>query len=391
MSNNSWTEEKEVLLEGLSGKTAQVTSQLLENQKKHLNEAAASGSTGTGNVARFDKVVMPLIRRVAPATIAMDLVGVQPMTAPVGIVNTLRTRYSNNVDLANGNNVVTAGDEANGVNVYDKYSLIAAGTDYDSSDALTQAQQTLALEAQGGYEMNLEIVKQSIEAKTRKLQAKWTIEADQDAKALHGIDIEQEMVAALSDEIVRDQDQELLTELRGLAGSTFAFDMANADGRYAGEKYTALTIGMSEMSATIADKTKRGGASWMVVSMNVLTAMRHANNGSFVPATGDIQARNTLFAGTFNGTIKVYVDLRASGDTILMGYKGASELDCGFVYCPYIPLMQSDVITDPTSYDPRVSLMTRYALCDFTDTSTSLGNSADYYAKSTVSSLSLGF
>jgi len=181
----------------------------------------------------------------------------------------------------------TADDEASGVVVYDKYSLIAAGEAYTASDARSDNDILLALESQGGYEMDIEVVKKSIEAKTRKLQAKWTIEGQQDAQALHGIDLEQELVTSLSDEITRELDRELLGDLTNLAGTVKAFDFSLADGRYASEKYTALTIGISDMSNQIAVKTKRGGATWAVISPDVLVALRHANNGAFTPAAAD--------------------------------------------------------------------------------------------------------
>lgn len=388
-SQPNWGEQKAVLLEGLSGTKRTVTDTLLENERKYLLETAAAGSTATGNFARLDKVFMPLIRRVTPATIAMELVGVQPMTAPIGVVFSQRIRYADTV--AGGG--PTADDEASGVNLYEKYSLIADGEAYTASDARTDLQITQALEAQGGHEINLEIVKKTIEPKTRKLQAKWSLEAQQDSQALHGIDLEQELVAAVSDEIIREQDRELLTELTNLSGTIKSFDFALADGRYASEKFTALMIGFSDLSNQIAFKCKRGGASWAVVSPNVLVALRHANNGAFVPATptSDINPSATLFAGTLNGSIRVFVDNYATSDTILMGYKGASELDTGFVYSPYISLMKSDVIIDPTSYDPRMGLMTRYGLTKFDDTTNSLGNSSDYYGRGTISNLTLGF
>lgn len=388
MSN--WQKEKEVLLEGLSGKRRNVLDTVLENQRRYLNEQAADGTTGTANITRFDKVVMPLVRRVEPATVAMELVGVQPMNQSIGIVNSLRVRYSSDVGKGGGDVEVKAGEEASGVNVYEKYSLIAQGAAYDSSDALTPWEQTLALESQGGNEMDLEMVKKTVETKTRRLQAKWSLEADQDARSMHGLDIEQEMVAALADQIVREKDRELFNTIAELAGTVEAFDFAHADGRYSGEKFTALSIGISSLSNQIGAKTKRGGASWMVVSPNVLTAMRHANNGSFTPATeGNLS--NSLFVGTYNGTIRVYIDLYATSDTILLGYKGNSELDTGLIYSPYIPLMRSDVLTDTQTYNNQVSLMTRYALTSFTDQADSLGTSPDFYARAQVANLQLGF
>lgn len=391
--SNEWQKQKEVLLDGLTDKRREITEVLLENQRKAvLTEQMSASGTGTANLARFDKIAMPLVRRVVPATVAIDLVGNQPMNAPVGIVQTLRVRYSETVKNGAGDeDVVTAGDEASGVNVYQKYSLLASGEAYDAPDARSAYEQTLALESQIGRQMNLDIVKKSIEAKTRKLHAKWSIEADQDSKALYGIDLESELVAALSDEIIRELDRELLDRLSNLAGTVKSFDFANADGRYASEKFTALAIGVSDLSNQIAVKTKRGGATWMVVTPNVLTALRHANNGSFTPATGDIKAYSSLFAGTYNGNIRVYVDLYGSGDTMLLGYKGSSELDTGFVYSPYIPLMKSDVLINPETGNPQVSLMTRYALTEFTDTADSLGNSADYYARANIANLRLGF
>jgi len=393
MTTQNWTEVKEVLLDGLDTKQAEITSTLLENQKSYLAESISGGTTGTGAIQSLEKLVMPLIRRVAPATIAMDLVGVQPMTQPIGQITSLRVRYANAKTGLNGtpNTPLQANTEASGQAVYDKYSLIASGAQ-SFDPTLSENSQTLLMEGDGGNEINLEIVKKTVEAKTRKLKAKWSIESEQDAKAYHGIDIESELVTAISDEIIRELDRELLAELNGLAGTVKAFDFALADGRYSSEKFTALTIGMSDLSNNIAFSCKRGGASWMVISQNVLVALRHANNGAFVPATttSAMSPQNTLFVGVLNGNVRVYVDIYAVGDSILMGYKGASEIDTGFVYCPYVPLMQSGVVTDPDTFDPSMGLMTRYALSKFDDVTTDLGNSSDYYARATVANLKLG-
>ena len=97
MNTENWNEQKEVLLDGLSTKQRNITSALLENEKQHLVETAAAGVTATGNVARLEKLVMPLIRRVTPATIAMELVGTQPMTQPVGQITSLRVKYAKTI------------------------------------------------------------------------------------------------------------------------------------------------------------------------------------------------------------------------------------------------------------------------------------------------------
>ena len=390
MSN--YKERKEVLLEGLSGHKLRVVDALLENQfkaTKKLLETAGAGVVASGNFQRFDQIVGPLVRRVMPAVIAMELVGVQPLTGPTGAVRTVRARYST-TKTAGG---PTAQDEASGTIVYDKYSLIASGdTAYTASDARTAAQITAALESDRGNLMNIETVMQTVTAQMRVLSAVWSIVADQDADNLDGLSMKDEMVAVLSDEIIRDIDREIITDLTNLAGTVKAFDFSQADGRFAGEKFSALSIGCSDLSRSIATKTKRGSATWMVVAPNVLTALTHASNGSFVPASpsGELMPNSTLFVGTFKGSVRVFLDIYASADTILMGYKG-NDWDSGFVYAPYIPLMAGDVIQDPSTLDYVMPMMTRYAKASFTSTTTSLGNSADYYARAVVSNLALGF
>lgn len=387
----TWAEQKQILTEGLSGEALNVTETLLENQRKNpLFEAVGNGSNSS-NFARIEKSVLPIVRRVAPAMLAMDLVGVQPMTQPVGLATALRAKYANGVTDSEGNPVVTAGDEASGQHLYEKYSMIAAGEDYNASDARSAAEITAALERQLGNEIEIEIVKQSVEAKTRKLQAKFTLEAQEDAEAMHGVALQSELVAAVSDQILRETDRELLLALESLAGTVKTFDFASADGRYGAEKFSAITIGMSDLSSRIALKTKLAGATWMVISSNLHTALLHADNGLFTPVPEAVTLNRTTYVGNFAGRTRVYVDPHATSDTILMGYKGNSAMETGFVYLPYVPLQQSGIMTDSDTGDRKVALRTRYATCAFTDTDTSLGNSADFYSRGTVSNLKLGF
>ena len=103
---SNWSATKGALMEGLSGQRKQTMDVVLENAKRHLSEAATAGATGAGSVATLNKVMLPLIRRVMPSVIANELVGVQPMTGPVGQIHTLRVRYA---ETGGG---VNAGDEA---------------------------------------------------------------------------------------------------------------------------------------------------------------------------------------------------------------------------------------------------------------------------------------
>lgn len=406
----NWGDYKAQLLEGLNEKQASMLSQVLESTHKEnladkdpanymVTESTAVGSTGTSNISRYDTIFMPLIRRTMPAMLAMDLVGVQPITTPRGIVRTLRFRFSEDTIATSGSatKVVEAGDEASGVNVFEKYSKLALGGAYDEVDALNPFEQTVYLEGNRGKPMDLEVVTQTTEPMSRKLSAAYSLEAADDLQALDGLDIETEITQTLGDQILRDLDRELIGELNSLAGTVEAFDFANVDGRYAGEKLAALTIAIDNLSAQIAMKTRKAGATWMVVSQRVFTALKNASNTTFVPVNnfsaangGDLRISSSLFVGTFGAGVKVYVDPYAEGDVLLMGYKG-SELDAGLVYSPYIPLSSSGVVRNPESGDFRLMLRTRYALTSFTNTATSLGDSPDYFARATVANLQLGF
>lgn len=406
----NWSEYKDSLLEGLNEKQTRMLNVMLESSHKEnvsvtdahntiVVESTAPGSTVTSNISRYDMMFMPLIRRTMPALLAMDLVGVQPLNGPRGIVRTLRMRYSQETLATTGGAVeVAAGTEASGKNIFDKYSLLALGDAYDAVDALDPFEQTVHLEGNRGKPMDLEVVTQAVEPKSRKLSAAYSLEAADDLNALDGLDIESELSQTLGDEILRELDRELLGELTALAGTVEAFDFAVVDGRYAGEKLASMNIAIDNLSAQIAVKTNKSGATWMVVSQRVFTGLKNASNSTFIPASkftaannGELQLGSSLFVGTFGAGTKVYVDPYAESDYVLMGYKGSSEIDTGFVYAPYIPLSSSGVVRNPETGDHRVMLRTRYALQKFVDTDTSLGNSPDYYARATIANLQLGF
>ena len=495
----NWAETKAALLEGLSPAKQAVVGPLLENQKNQLlTEDAAAGSTSANSIAGFRKILIPMIRRIIPGTIATELVGVQPMSGPVGLVYTLRYRYGENVagvapaqrnpfnlpgainqgdetfsnyapirswyssgagavagtadpQLAGASGIVDAGDTttnitggaAKGGGTGDAWpSTVPAYATTNSSFPWTEGQHgfgpfgpdvvgnTVAgslfggsgsyLEGSGGRKMTLDIVSQAVEAGSRKLQAGWTIEAMQDLNSQHGLDLESEMTQALSAEIVQEIDQEIIADLIALAGTVDTFDgrgagvySANAaNGNYRpafiGDRLANLGVLINRVANEIARKTRRGAGNFVVVSPLVVSVLQSAAKSVFAPAIeGSFKGpNNTMLVGTLNGTIKVYsylwnqagagIDMSNPSaitpvnDVVLVGYKGGNgETDSGYFYCPYIPLMSSGVIVNPVTFQPVVSLMTRYGKCVFTQAQTSLGNSADYYGKVIVSALDL--
>ena len=374
-----WQDTKVALLEGLQGNKKATMASTLENTRKWLNETATAGSTSAGNVATLNRVILPVIRRVMPTVIANELVGVQPMTGPVGQIHTLRVRYS---DSSDGNEV---GEEA--LSPF----KIASAYSGNATDATPKGSATAALEGAAGKRLSIQILKQTVEAKTRKLSARWTFEAAQDAQAQQGIDIEAEIMAALAQEITAEIDQEVLASLRALAGSTNqqAYDQTAVSGTatFVGDEHAALAVMINRVANTIAQRTRRGAGNYAVVSPHALTVLQSATTSAFARTTeGSFEApTNTKMVGTLNSAMKVYVDSYASDATsVLVGYKGSSESDAPAFYCPYIPLMSSGVVLDPDSFEPVVSFMTRYGYVELSNTASSLGNAADYLGTVTI-------
>ena len=385
--SSRWAETKEALLEGLQGTKKSVMGVTLENTRKYLQESATAGATSAGNVATLNRVILPVIRRVMPTVIANELVGVQPMTGPVGQIHTLRVRYSDTA--GSGASGAVAGEEA--------LSPFKIAEAYSGNTSTAKAAATAALEGAAGNRLSIQILKQTVEAKTRKLSARWTFEAAQDAQAQQGIDIEAEIMAALAQEITAEIDQEILASLGTLAGSALqTYDQASVSGTatFVGDEHAALAVQINRVANVIAQRTRRGAGNWAVVSPFALTILQSATTSAFARTTeGTFEApTNTKFVGTLNGAMKVYVNSYAADSAdVLIGYKGTSESDAAAFYCPYIPLMSSGVVLDPSTFEPVVSFMTRYGYVELNNTASSLGNAADYLGKVAITSGNVKF
>ena len=383
-----WNDTKDALLEGLEGNRRNSMSVVLENTKRYLQEAASTGASASGNIATLNRVILPVIRRVMPTVIANEIVGVQPMQGPVGQIHTLRVRYADTVTSTASSPFDTdtvAGDEA--------LSPFKIATAYSGSTTTGKADTTAAKEGTGGQQLSIQILKQPVEAKTRKLQARWTFEAAQDAQSMHGIDVEAEVMAALAQEITAEIDQEILGSLRSLAATEETFNQAAVSGTatYVGDEHAALAVLINRTANKIAQRTRRGAGNFAVVSPESLTVLQSASTSAFARTTeGTFEApTNTKFVGTLNGAMRVYVDSYAADSTaVLVGYKGSSETDAAAFYCPYVPLMSSGTVLDPSTFEPVVSFMTRYGYIELSNTASSLGNAGDYVGEVAMSNIS---
>jgi len=217
LAEGRWDNTKEALLEGLQGNRRKTMGVILENTKRHLTEAATSGATAAGGVAQLNKVILPVIRRVMPTVIANEIVGVQPMQGPIAQIHTLRVKYNAGTDSAgaalntNPTGTLSGGDEAMSP------AAIAAGYSGEHNGGNERGTAVGTLEGAPGQTLSIEILRQTVEARTRKLSARWTFEAAQDAQSQQGIDVEAEIMAALAQEITAELDQEVIGSLRALA------------------------------------------------------------------------------------------------------------------------------------------------------------------------------
>ena len=381
---SNWQQTKEALCDGLEGNKKVVMETTLENTRQHLMEAASAGSTNAGNVATLNKVILPVIRRVMPTVIANEIIGVQPMSGPVAQIHTLRVRYA---DTDNG---ATAGSEA--------LSPFDIATNYSGAPASSAAPSPTAdLEGIAGNRMSIQILKQTVEAKSRRLSARWTFEAAQDAQSQHGLDVEAEIMAALAQEITTEIDQEILGSLNTLAGTAIGtYDQGAVSGTatFVGDEHAALAVLVNRAANLIAQRTRRGAGNFVIVSPTALTVLQSATTSAFARTTeGTFEApTNTKFVGTLNSSVRVYVNAYATDATdVLVGYKGPGEMDAASFYCPYVPLMSSGVVLDPTTFEPVVSFMTRYGYVELSNMASSLGNAGDYLAKIGINTTNLSF
>jgi hypothetical protein len=210
-------------------------------------------------------------------------------------------------------------------------------------------------------EINLVVESEEIAAKTRKLKAVWSYEAQQDLRSQHNLDAEAELTAVLAQEINLEIDREVLTDLRTNAGTVATWDFSTTLGDTIKEKYESLYVKITEISAIVHRKTLRGGCNWIVTSPEIASIFETATAG-FAPATSETftSSLGIQYVGTITNKWRLYKDPLFPTGQLLMGYKGDSYMDSGYFYCPYVPLTQTPVVLDPESFCPRKGILTRY-------------------------------
>lgn len=380
-----------------------VTAVMLENELSYVSNGkmdssmlsegttwSPTGDTPQGQVnyaadgdADFYKIAIPMVRRTFPNLLAHEVVGVQPLTAPVGLAFALRYRADQTYAGARGTEV--------GYNTIDPYysGNPAASASFTRetgeglgsntvSDVGTPPNEFPGIggglgigDGSGIRELSMTIEKDQVEAGTRKLKSRWSVEVAQDLRAMHGLNLEEEMMDVLAYEITAEIDRELIFKIKSAAdlnassqvGVNSVDYQTELDGRWEAEKYRNIYNLLIRKSNQIAIDTRRGAGNFAIAAPTMCAALEATSAFTVWPVNEDVDTSTTGVAkvGSLDGRMMVYRDTFATVDDIVVGYKGSSSYDTGIVYLPYIQLMVSKA-TYEDSFQPSVGLMSRYAI-----------------------------
>ena len=403
-----------------------VTAIVLENTEQALKESgshsgamlteagvptnvmgASSSTAGDGAIDIFDPVLISLVRRSMPNLIAYDVCGVQPMTGPTGLIFALRSRYAaqdgtetfyNEVNTAftarGGANVASngtfgagytndtvPGGAANNVGTLPGNTTstanLAGNAVYNFAGGLpTQVAEGLGTNTTLIFpEMAFSIEKVTVSAKSRALKAEYSMEIAQDLKAIHGLEVENELSNLLSTEILAEINREVVrtinvTALQGSLTDTTTsgvYDLdTDSNGRWMVEKFKGMMYQLEREANAIAKGTRRGKGNIVICSSDVASGLQMAGILDYAPAlnSNNLQVDDTgyTFAGVLNGRFRVYIDPYVSGgDYFTVGYRGANPMDAGLFYCPYVPLQMVRAV-DHDTFQPKIGFKTRYGM-----------------------------
>ena len=417
-----------------------VTATLLENTEASIQEGSSLGGSGvlaeaapannTGVAANYDPVLISLVRRAMPNLVAYDIVGVQPMTGPTGLIFAMKSKYAGNDDggATSGNEALfdepitsfSGGDkdddtnlghsdnDAGSANVYVDQTGGTGEATINSDGEITggfatgQGRLPVQQEATDGgddiNEMSFSIDKVSVTARSRALKAEYTSELAQDLKAIHGLDAETELANMLSAELLGEINREVVRTVYSAAkpgaqtgtASKGEFNLdVDANGRWSVEKFKGLMFQIEREANEIAKSTRRGKGNIIICSSDVASALQMAGVLDYAPALANslnVDDTGNTFAGVLNGRFKVYIDPFAGAQYLVVGYKGTNAFDAGIFYCPYVPLQMVRAVGE-NSFQSKIGFKTRYGLVANPLAGTNSLNQNVYYRRVHVTNL----
>lgn len=343
----------------------------------YLNEDAVPTNV-TGNVSKYDPILIALIRRAMPNLIAYDVAGVQPMTGPTGLIFAIRPKYVSSGSLGADAFYNEADSDFSGAGTHSGTNPAVLndatpGTYTNGTGMATADGEALGISAPFP-EMGLEIEKVSVTAKTRALKATYSIEMAQDMKQIHGLDAETELANILTSEVLAEINREVIRTIyvtakpgsqQGDLTTAGTYDLdTDSNGRWSAEKFKGMLFQIDREANAVAKATRRGKANWLICSSDVASALSLAGILDYAPALNtelQVDDCGNTFAGILNGRYRVYIDPYATGDFWVVGYKGANAYDAGLYYAPYVPVQMMKAVSDD-SFQPKIGLKTRYGL-----------------------------
>lgn len=397
---------------------------LLNNQAKDL-ETQVSEGTISSDVQQFVPIFLPLVRRVMPKLVANELLGIQPLTTPTGYIFAINFRYTGSSDnTAKPTNVgqiiefTTDGKAQNAVvgktlkfessssSVVDnakilykegRYVLIdkngipagadiKAGTtngvtgDVQEKVAATYSNELSFEKVLKGYtgshatdkgeqlgtdmaEIGFNIERKFVEARTRKLKAKYTVELYQDLKAIHGLNADEELMNMMAIEVESELNREIIDFVNSKSTVTPDFNIEQVPGRYEIEKFAHLAVRIAQEAREIARTCRRGVGNVIIASPKVVTILESLNGYKCIESNGNItNEANPGVVGYFEGK-KVIIDIFAKTDYVTVLYKGTDRRDAIGFYAPYVP-MSFIRTTNVESGQPAIILASRYGIVE---------------------------
>ena len=378
--------EAQAAADGQTGLLSEATPVTNMATTTAVGTGGAAGGTDAGQVGVdfADPVLISMVRRAMPQLIAYDVCGVQPMSGPTGLIFALRARVDSQSGaeiLYNETPLDKSGGTATGTkDAADVPGLLihTDGTGNVSANVYSSTVGSTVVTGEGnvGQEMSFSIEKISVAAGTRALKGSYSMELQQDLRAVHGLDAEAELANILSAEILAEINREVVrkiyinAKLGAAIGTTSAgmFDLdTDSNGRWMVEKFKGLMMQIERDANAIAKGTRRGKGNIIMTSSDVASALQMAGILDYAPAMStnlNVDEAAGTFAGVLNGRYKVYVDPYAASNAAefyCVGYKGSSPMDAGIFYCPYVPLQMVRAV-DSDSFQPRIAFKTRYGL-----------------------------
>ena len=352
---------------------------------------AGARGTAAGDYGDFylPNIVMPMLRRIMPDLIANELVSVQPLNGPVGFALAYRPllgqhgQFDDTLTADNGseigyNPVDTrfSGKQGDKPDTLSSDYWSAYGGDAWLGEGQLVGDQEYARLGHNYPTVSFGLMKSTVEAKTRKLAAHWSPELAEDMQAMHGIDVEREMVNTLTYEVGAEIDRQIITEMVKAAiigGSVSNWSPKDADGLDQMGRLATLLTQITIEANQIALRTKRGSANFVVTTPRVTALLQQLSMNKFstfkadagMPTVPDVGVGALTKVGLINDGQQLlirdaYVQANDS-DYILLGYKGKQNGDSGIIYMPYVPL-QLQKIMQPDSFTYSIGARTRYGI-----------------------------